>query len=93
MFLLLFSFFAWAHNAAFEVGDSIFFFHAGMHVEYKKGASQAVEDTQRRQIFSLFRVWSGTGQELSPLSISTSKQWSFSYPMLAVLYTMPKKRN
>ena len=43
MFFLLFSFFAWSHNAAFEVEDSIFFFHAGMHVEYKKGASQAVD--------------------------------------------------
>ena len=43
MFLLLCSFFAWSHNAAFEVEDSIFVFHAGMHVAYKKGASEAVK--------------------------------------------------
>jgi len=43
MFLLLCSFFAWSHNAAFEVEDSIVVFHAGMHVAYKKGASEAVK--------------------------------------------------
>ena len=43
MFVLLFSFFSWAHDAAFEVEDSIYVFHAGMHVQYEKGASMSVE--------------------------------------------------
>lgn len=41
--ILFLSFLAMAHDAAFEMGDSIYVLHGGSHVRYQKGASEAFE--------------------------------------------------
>ena len=43
MLSLLFSLCGFAHDAAFEFGDSLYFLHAGEHVRFQKGASQAFD--------------------------------------------------
>lgn len=43
MIVFLLSFFAMAHDAAFELDDSVYMFHGGNHVRYQKGASKAFE--------------------------------------------------
>ena len=43
MIIFLLSFFAMAHDAAFEFEDSVYMFHGGNHVRYQKGASKVFD--------------------------------------------------